>query len=739
VKSKKLKVKSKKEVGFCFSLYFLLFTFNFLLFTSHLSVAWADTPMTITADQMEHFQDKDKYVATGNVKLEKDKIIVYADKAVFFARASYLEAQGHVIYEDPTTLINADRAELSMDTKTGKIYNALIHLKDQKAFEKKIGNIDFWINSEKVEKINDSHYYAPEATFTSCETLAETEGRYLSPDKNKAFGADNPDWCLKGSNVDILIGNRISGSDMVYRVKGFSTVYFPYFSIPDRDRQTGLIMPLLGHTSTQGFVFKPAFFWAIDENKDATFNLDYFSKRGVGEGIEYRYLDFDDNGKWYLFHLGDTQENKTDIVVKGMHEQKFGDLKVFADIDYVNQWDYYNQFGLTPNDRIQRYTQSSAEISTPFRDSRLYMLGQYWVDLQVPPQLQSPPLPLQPVPQRLPEVGYVLNPTNIGPLMFSMNSSIADFTRSGGEAVDGQRLNIYPKLWHSFGDAVQVFQSLSLSETAYNLSNAGTTYNSNLHRETIEYNAYALTRFFKQYESGAHTIEPSLSFTFSPGYSRSLPVFDSVDVNNNTYFSQPAGTYAMINKTALAQFSVLNTFSLKGYNLAARLIQPYTFNSAEPYASMAVSNPSHPLQPTTLWVGLTSGLFNLTLNEIEDLNTLKQQSSTDTFSVKVAEGTTVSLSRSTNISTVPVTNQYIGSVSTILSKAFTVTANMWYDVTLGSLQSFAVHTLYNSQCWGLDVSFQRTPPDTIHPQNLSFMFTVVLKGFGGLKLYQVSP
>src|SRR5208283_4022840 len=118
---------------------------------SCVSTLHADTPMTITSDYMEHFEDGDKYVAIGNVKLQNDKTVVYADKAVFFAKAAHVEAEGHVIYEDSTTLINAERAELNMDTNTGKIFKAVIVLKDQKGMGKKgaTKKIDFWINSDK--------------------------------------------------------------------------------------------------------------------------------------------------------------------------------------------------------------------------------------------------------------------------------------------------------------------------------------------------------------------------------------------------------------------------------------------------------------------------------------------------------------------------------------------------------------------------------------------------------------
>ena len=195
--------------------------------------------------------------------------------------------------------------------------------------------------------------------------------------------------------------------------------------------------------------------------------------------------------------------------------------------------------------------------------------------------------------------------------MFSMNSSITDFTRSNSNIddytrvkdVSGQRLDINPKISYTFGDSVRIFQSLSGRETAYNLTNfatdLGTASGSDLHHESFDYEAIALTRFFKQYETGTHVIEPSLSFTYMPGYSRPLPLFDSVDVNKFTNYSQPTATTALINKTALAQFSVLNTLALKDISLSARLTQPYSFSAA----ANAVANyitPALPLIPFSL-------------------------------------------------------------------------------------------------------------------------------------------
>ncbi|MBI3593201.1 MAG: LPS-assembly protein LptD, partial [Nitrospirae bacterium] len=410
-----------------------------------------------------------------------------------------------------------------------------------------------------MEKIKENHYYAPAATFTTCDSESAKEGRYEG--SFRIFRAGSPDWCFKGNNVDILVGEKMTASNVTYRVKGLPVLYSPYLWAPVKtDRETGFLFPLIGNSTTKGFQFSPAFFWAIDENKDATFSIDYYSKRGIGKGIEYRYLDFNDKGKWYVYHLKDKELNKTFYELKGMHEHQLGDIRAFVDVNYVNEKDFYKEYAYNRNERIQRFLQSTGEISVPLRNSRLYLLGQHWIDLQNKDAH---------VPQRLPELGYVVNTTGIGPLMFSMSSNIANFSRK--IEVSGKRIDINPTLSYSFGDWVQLFQSLSLRETAYNLKNGG-TYGSAPHRETFEYRANALTRFLKRYESATHIIEPSLTYQFIP-QTHPLPLFDSTE---------------SLGKVSLAQFSILNTLTLRNLSLSARLTQPYDFNAV---------TPAHSLQP----------------------------------------------------------------------------------------------------------------------------------------------
>jgi LPS-assembly protein len=660
----------------------ILFFVIFILYPA--SYGWAGTQ--ITADFMEHFAEEDKYVAIGNVRIEKEGTVITADRAVLYQKTSIADLSGRVIYEDADTVINTERAELNLDTKSGKLHNAIIFFKAD----------NFWINGKNVEKIKENHYYAKTATFTSCNSDA-----FLNPEKlssEKIFGEHTPDWCFKGSNVDVIVGSYMTAANATYRVKGLPVLYSPYMSAPVKtERETGFLIPVIGNSSTKGFQFSPAFFWAIDDNKDATFYLDYFSKRGIGKGVEYRYLDFDNSGRLYGYHLKDKDLERNIYELKATHDHKFKTARGYLDFNYVNYMDYYKEYAYKRANRIQRFLQSSGEVSMPLRDSRVYLLGQYWIDLQDKEAH---------IPHRLSELGYVMNPASVGPLMLTMSSNISNFYRK--EEARGQRLDINPTLSYAFGNWMQVFQSISPRLSAYKLENAG-TYKSSSHRETFEYRAKALTRFSRQYESFNHIIEPTLEYRFIPE-THPMPLFDSVE---------------MFDKTSVAELGFLNIFSFRAFSISARLVQPYDFNAGD-----------RPLSPTRL-AGSFSGPFNLTFDVARNFNNGRIETINSEVSARIADKTSITAGERYSRDGKPML--YKVGVDSALSKKWSVNADIWYN-SGGGLRESTLKATYKQQCWTANVALSRKPGYTArqgyatHPPEYSFMIFIELRGLGTLKL-----
>lgn len=303
----------------------------------------------------------------------------------------------------------------------------------------------------------------------------------------------------------------------------------------------------------------------------------------------------------------------------------------------------------------------------------------------------------------MPEFGYVVNPTNIGPLMFTMNSGLANFYRQREPM--GQRIDINPTLSYSFGETVPIFQSLSIRETAYNLKNAP-SYKSAPHRETFEYRANALTRFIKRFESFTHVIEPSLSYTFIPE-THPLPLFDSTE---------------LFDKTSVASFSLYNSLAFKNFSLAATVAQSLNFNAGD-----------RPLSLTALNASL-SGPFSLNFDMSYDPNKGRAETVNSSVSFTLIEKTSVSFGeRYTNADE---RYYYTFGVDSVISKKWSVKANIGYDSQAG-LRDSSANVIYTEQCWAVNVSAIRRPGDNKRPAEYGFMIFIELKGVGQpIRLYQ---
>jgi LPS-assembly protein len=95
-------------------------------------------------------------------------------------------------------------------------------------------------------------------------------------------------------------------------VKGVPMMYLPilYYPIQQSQRATGFLLPTYGASTLRGQSLSNAFFWAINRSQDATFFHDWFTRTGMGEGSEYRYiagLQSDGTVRAYRFVQHETQ------------------------------------------------------------------------------------------------------------------------------------------------------------------------------------------------------------------------------------------------------------------------------------------------------------------------------------------------------------------------------------------------------------------------------------------------
>ncbi|MBI5026323.1 MAG: LPS-assembly protein LptD [Nitrospirae bacterium] len=444
---------------------------------------------------------------------------------------------GSVIYEDKEAIIRADKIELNLDTKLGIIYNGNILFKSQ----------NYHVTGEKIERLGEDTYHLDKALITTCDACP-------------------PEWNFTGKDVSIKLEDRIKARDVAFYIKGVPVLYSPYFWAPiTKERQTGFLFPLLGHSNTKGFRIKEGFFWAIADNRDLTLYLDYYSKRGVGEALQYRYLESPEtNGELFVYHMRDSHLNKNFLEVKALHNQELPyDASGYLNLQMVNESDFYKEYSLNLEERLGKYLESNLHISRPFSGGRVYFLGQYRQSLEGSSGE---------IPQSLPELGFVLNTTRLGPGFFNLNITGNNFWRDEGQR--GQRLDINPNFYATFGiqRTITFSQRIGLRETLYALKEPDTSPNRNL----FESQSILSTKLFKRYTPFLHIIEPSIEYSYIPSADQKhRPGFDSKDLISKTSLV----SYSLTNRFAGKEREALIRFS-NGYSLLD-VDRPFTPVSAE--------------------------------------------------------------------------------------------------------------------------------------------------------------
>ena len=634
----------------CLFIYFLLFTLHVSLLTT---LCYADNQTVITSEILEYDQNQRNYIAKDHVKIERADTVIEADEIIYNDQTSNVIASGNVRYHDNDVTIHAGRAELNLETKSGTVFEAEVFYKKD----------NYRISGKEIKKTGNDYYSSTEATFTTCD-------------------APVPAWCFKGKDMNAAVGDALTTKDAVFRIKNVPVFYTPVLWAPIlNERKTGFLLPFFGYSDSRGYQINEPFYWAISESRDATFVLDEYTKRGLGTGIEYRYVGLGNvEGKWWGYHIWDNELGKDFLEIRAHHFQRSTEtIGGYLNINFVNEKDFYREFKTDLQVRTNRFLESTGEIAIPFSDSRAYLLSQYWIDLK---ENSQDPL------QRLPEAGYVLNPTTAGPFWISGSTSLSNFWRE--EGTYGQRMDIFPKITHSFGDDIVVLQSLGLRETAYSLHRSEDNFP---HREAFEYNILAHVRLLKKYALFTHVIEPSLGYTFITDFEHSPAIFDSTE---------------LFTKTSLLSLSLLNRFiSDKGELMVFRVSQGYDSYKGD-----------RPFLPVLFDVGIKQPLplrlaaaYNVHTGEIESVNS--------DVSMKIAEITFQAGQRYNRLNNV---NTYEAGIGIHPFTPLTMNGKIWYDAEQKETREISLNITYMSQCWGINLGFVKRPDD------FSVSFLIELKG-----------
>jgi len=257
--------------------------------------------------------DKKTRIAQGYVDIRYQGQRLQADKVTYDTESFFFLAEGNVVFRQKDLTIAGERMEANLQDKTGSFYNALIYTEPE-----------FIIHANKIDRLDEDEYKIYQGKFTACTQ-------------------PNPRWCLTAGKATVKVDHHISLKGPALRVKGVPVFYLPYLYWPlKKDRATGFLLPSIGSSNLKGFIVSNAFFWAMRRNMDATFYLDYHSKLGRGEGVEYRYiLGKHSKGDFYGYYLSDKRKNMKRYKLKFNHAQYLkGGFRAVVNVNYLSDFQY---------------------------------------------------------------------------------------------------------------------------------------------------------------------------------------------------------------------------------------------------------------------------------------------------------------------------------------------------------------------------------------------------------------
>ena len=227
-----------------------------------------NAPVTFTADQVEYDREHSLVIARGAVEAWQNEHVLRADEVTFNRETGVATANGHVVILEPDgQIMYAASAELTNNMRDGVLRGMSARLaQNGRMAANGARRTDALIN--ELSRV----------VYSSCDLCLT--------DPTKA-----PLWQIRArSAVQDVEHKMIEYRDATVEMFGLPVAYFPILAAPDPSvpRRSGFMMPWLGNSSALGAFGTVPYYWAIDDQSDATFVPMLTTKTGPQGDVQYR-------------------------------------------------------------------------------------------------------------------------------------------------------------------------------------------------------------------------------------------------------------------------------------------------------------------------------------------------------------------------------------------------------------------------------------------------------------------
>ena len=317
---------------------------------SHAQFAPAEEGESVVfeADMVTRQSKESPVVAEGNVKAYYGDRFITSDRIVYDPATDIVTAIGNVsITEADGQTYFADDIVLTGDMADGVVNNFSALLEG-----------DARLASATAVKEGDERNILNRAVYTGCD-VCEEDGT-----------PKTPSWQVKALRVvQDKEENVIRFRNAFFEVKGVPVLYTPYFQIPDPavERQSGLLTPSFGSTTTQGAYLETPYYWAISDYQDFTFSPKIMENQGIllqgeyrinnwrgGSVIQAGIIDANENAESFISGAssGNTPGTRFHIFGKG-YQDYAENWRASFDANYVSDRRYLSVYDISRTGELE--------------------------------------------------------------------------------------------------------------------------------------------------------------------------------------------------------------------------------------------------------------------------------------------------------------------------------------------------------------------------------------------------
>jgi LPS-assembly protein len=407
-----------------------------------------EQPILMTADELNFDQDLGIATARGNVEIVQGERVLNADAVTYNQRDDIVTASGNVVLLEPTgEVIFAEFAELTDDMREGFLRGFRMLLND-----------DTRLAAVSAQRRGGTRTELSRAAYSPCLTCQGRDGEPL--------------WQVNARSViHDSAAREVVYRDATLEFLGLPVLYTPYLSHPDPtvERKSGLLTPTFGVSSLLGSSIQTPYFWAIDRDKDLTFDPILATDNLPVLTGEYRQRFADGTHRTRISGTQDDAQNDTNRIRGHIDsESRFSidelwrwglDVKLASDDTYQQRYGFSNPDTLTNHLFAEGF------------GSRSYAVGEayYFQGLRAEDEQDE-------IPIVAPKFNYnfVSDPNSFGG-MSTIDANLQALTRE--EGATSQRVSLTPGWQISHTDSLGSITSFrtSLQTDLYNTEDVATS------------------------------------------------------------------------------------------------------------------------------------------------------------------------------------------------------------------------------------------------------------------------